>query len=78
MLSRRDTTGAKAQITWEWKVGERYIWNGNHNGSGVAILISNKINFNIINIIRNKERHFTNLKRVKTLERCNYYESICT
>ena len=36
--------------------------NGNQKKAGVAILISNKINFKIKNIIRDKEGHYIMIK----------------
>ena len=36
--------------------------NGNQKKAGVAILISDKIDFKIKNIIRDKERHYTTFK----------------
>ena len=36
-----------------------YYTNTNYKKDGVAILISYKIDFRVINIVRNKDRHFT-------------------
>ena len=36
--------------------------NGNQKKAGVAILISDKIDFKIKNIIRNKEEHYMMIK----------------
>ena len=36
--------------------------NGNHKKAGVAILISDKIDFKIKNVTRDKERHYIMIK----------------
>ena len=43
-----------------WK--KIFHMNGNQKKAGVAILISNKIDFKIKNIIRNKEGHYRMIK----------------
>ena len=55
--SSRDTCKLKVR-------GQKKIFhaNGNQKKAGVSILISDKINLKIKNIIRNKEGHYTMIK----------------
>ena len=53
----RDTCRLKAK---GWK--KIFHVNGNQKKAGVAILISDKINFKIKNIIRDKEGHYIMIK----------------
>ena len=63
MTSTRDplqTSGCiKTESEW-WK--KRFHANGNQKKTGVAILVSDKINFKIKTITRDKERHYKMIK----------------
>ena len=43
---------------WKWGDGKRFHANGNQKKAGVPILISNKIDFKIKNVTRDKEGHY--------------------
>ena len=51
--------------------------NGNQKKAGVAILISDKINFKIKNVTRDKEGHYIMIKGL-IQEEDNNYKYICT
>ena len=59
MLSTRDPPQTKGNIHTESKGLEKIFHaNGDQKKAGVAILISDKINFEIKTVIRNKEGHY--------------------
>ena len=62
MLSTRDPPQNKRHIQTErgWK--NIYHANGDQRKAGVAIFISDKIDFEIQNMIRDKERHYIMIK----------------
>ena len=65
MLSKRYILSIRPRNTYRLKVrGWKKIFhaNGNQKKAGVAILISEKIDFKIKNIARAKERHCTMIK----------------
>ena len=67
--------------TYKWKVrGWKKIFhaNGNQKTAGVAILISNKIEFKMKNILRDKERHYINDQRINPRRRYNKCKYLCT
>ena len=55
---KRPTSDLGTHTDWKWVDGKRYsIHNGNQKKAGVAILISDKIDFKIKNVTRDKEGH---------------------
>ena len=63
MLSRRDPPQNKGHIQTESKGLEKiFHTNGDQKKAGVAILISNKIDFQIKAVKREKEGHFIIIK----------------
>ena len=64
MLSSRDPLQFQKHIQTESERMEKtFHANGNQKKGGVAILISDKIDFKRKNIIRNKEEHYIMIKR---------------
>ena len=75
MLSTRDPF--QTRDTWRLKVkGWKKIFhaNGNQKKAGVAILISDKIDFKIKNVTRDKEGHYIMINP----RRHNNYKWLCT
>ena len=52
--------------------------NGNQKKAGVAILISDQIDFKIKNVTRDMERHYVNDQGINLRRRYNNYKYICT
>ena len=65
MLSTRDPQGLKTRDTYRLKVkGWKKIFHSNRDQkkAGVAVLISEKIDFKIKTVKRDKEGHYTMIK----------------
>ena len=69
----RDTYRLKVR---EWK--KIFHANGNQKRAGLAILISDKIDFKIKNVTRDKKRHYVNDRGINPRTRYNNYKYICT
>ena len=72
-LKTRDTYRLKVK---GWK--KIFHTNGDQKKAGVAILISDKINFKINTVKRDKKRTLHNDQRINTRRRYNNYKYICT
>ena len=60
---KRPTSDLGTHADWNWKGWKKILHaNGNQKKAGVAILISDKIDFKIKNVIRDKERHYVMIK----------------
>ena len=63
MLYTRDPLQTYRHIHTESEGMEKYFYaNGNQKKAGVAILISDKIDFKIMNVVRDKEGHYVMIK----------------
>ena len=74
-------THLKPRDTYRLKVkGWKKIFheNGGQKKAGVAIFISDKIDFEIKAVKRDKEGHYIMIKRINPRRRYNYYKYICT
>ena len=79
MLSTR--THLKTRYTYRLKVkGWKKIFHakGDLKKAGVAILISDKTDFQIKAVKRDKEGHYNNDQRINRRRRYNNYNRICT
>ena len=79
MLSTRDPS--QTMDTYRLKMkGWKKIFhaNGDQKKAGVAILISDKIDFEIKTVKRDKERTLHNDQRINPRRRYNNYKYICT
>ena len=72
-LKPRDTYRLKVK---SWK--KIFHANGDQKKAGVAILISDKIDFEIKGVKRDKEEHYINDQRINPRRRYNSYKYICT
>ena len=63
-LPRRRSRALCTHSNWHWKAeGQKASReNGNQKKAGVAILISDKIDFKIKNVTKDKEGHYTMIK----------------
>ena len=63
MLSTRDPPQNKGHITgWKWRSGKIFHTNGDQKKAGVAILILDKIDFEIKAMKRDKKGHYIMIK----------------
>ena len=57
------TSNLGTHTDWKWRVGKGYFHaNGDQNKAGIAICISDKINFEKKTMIRDKEGHYIIIK----------------
>ena len=61
-VCKRPTSDLGTHTDWKWGDGKRFHANGNQKKARVAILISDKIDFKIKNVTRDKEGHYIMLK----------------
>ena len=59
---KRPTSDLWTHTDWKWGDGKIFHVNGNQKKAGVAILISDKIDFKIENVTRDKEGHYIMIK----------------
>ena len=59
---KRPTSDLGIHTDWKWGGGKRFHANGNQKKAGLALLISDKIDFKIKNVTRHKEGHYTIIK----------------
>ena len=60
---KRPTSDLRTHTDWKWEDGKIFqISNGNQKKAGITILISDKINFKIETIMRDKEGHYIMIK----------------
>ena len=74
-------THLKTRDTYRLKVkGWKKIFHKNRDQkkAGIAILISDKIDFKIKPVKRDKERHYINDQRIKSRRRYNNHKYICS
>ena len=79
VLSTRDPPQTKLHIQTESEGLEKDIsckWRPKE--TGVAILISDKIDFKTKAVKRDKERHYINDQRIKSRRRYNNHKYICS
>ena len=79
---KRPTSNQGTHADWKWRAEEIFHTNGDQKKAGVAILISDKIDFEIKAMKRDKEGHcimikdqsrrtYNNFKYIYTQEHCN-------
>ena len=61
-IYKRSTSKQGTHTIWKWRAGKRCHSNGDQKKSGVAILISDKIDFEIKAVKRDKEGHCITIK----------------
>ena len=61
---KRPTSDLGTHTDWKWGDGKKKIFhaNGNQKKAGVTILTSDKIDFKIKNVTRDKEGHYIMIK----------------
>ena len=75
---KRPTSDLGTHTDWKWRDGKKIFHaNGNQKKAGVAILVSNKIDFKIKTVTRDKEGHYIMIKG-SIQEEDNNYKCLCT
>ena len=59
---KRPTSKQETYTDWNWRAGKRFHANGDQKKASVAILISDKIDFEIKAMKRDKEGHYIMIK----------------
>ena len=59
---KRPTSNLGTHTDWKWRAGKRYSMQIKPKEKGVAILISDKIDFEIKAVKRDKEGHYITIK----------------
>ena len=59
---KRPTSDLGTHTDWKWGDGKTFHANGNQEKAGVAILVSDKIDFKIKTITRDKKGHYIMIK----------------
>ena len=59
---KRPTSDLGTHADWKWKDGKRFHENENQKKTGVAILISDKTDFKIKTITKDKNGHYIMIK----------------
>ena len=59
---KRPTSDLRTNTDWKWGDGKTFHANGNRKKAGVAILISDKIDFKIKTITRDKKGNYIMIK----------------
>ena len=62
VVYKKPTSNLVIHTGWKWSDGKRFHASGDQKKAGIAILISDKIDFEIKAVKRNKEGHYIIIK----------------